>query len=84
MIMVERTTRLDETSPPIFTFPFLALALALSIFGIALLRVSITIQHNPEKHSLDEELVGFPKLRPRAHLGPLGEVLDHVYFKSMV
>ena len=52
--------------------------------GIALLRVSITIQHNPEKHSLDEELVGFPKLRPRAHLGPLGEVLDHVYFKSMV
>ena len=78
MIMVERTTRLDETSPPIFTFPFLA------IFGIALLRVSITIQHNPEKHSLDEELVGFPKLRPRAHLGPLGEVLDHVYFKSMV
>ena len=81
MVMVERTTRLDETSPPIFTFPFLG---RFRKFGIALLRVSITIQHNPEKHSLDEELVGFPKLRPRAHLGPLGEVLDHVYFKSMV
>ena len=74
--MVERTRRLDETSQLIiFNFPFLAKSC------IALLRVSITIQHNPEKHSLDEELVGFPKLRPRAHLGPLGEVLDHVYFK---
>jgi hypothetical protein len=60
-------------------FPFLW---PTSIFGIAFLRVSI--KHNPEKHSLGEEPLGLPKVRPRTHLGPLGEDLEPLEFKSML